>query len=130
MMRGALAILVLALSLQATAAQESATAAPGNHERIDPAFDTIIDSTAPVELLASGYGFTEGPVWMPQLHALLFSDLPGNVVHRYDPRSGKASVHLLNAGFTGPDLWRWGGLNDNSLGAGRGLSRPALQRHE
>ena len=115
MMRGVFAMLVLTLSLNATAAQESTTAAPGAHERIDPAFDTIIDRNAPVELLASGYGFTEGPVWMPQLRALLFSDLPGNVVHRYDPRSGKAAVYLLNAGFTGPDLWRWGGMNDNSL---------------
>jgi gluconolactonase len=83
------------------------------HDRIDAAFDAIVDDNAPVELLASGYGFTEGPVWMPRLGAILFSDLPGNVVHRYDPRSGKASIYLSNAGFTGPDAWRWGGMSNN-----------------
>jgi gluconolactonase len=110
-MRSQLAIAILALSLGATASDQNITA----HERIDAAFDAIIDGATPVELLASGYGFTEGPVWMPKMHALLFSDLPGNVVHKYDPRTGKASVHMLNAGFTGPDLWRWGGMSNNGF---------------
>lgn len=98
-----------------------ASAAP--HDRIDAAFDAVMDRATPVELLADGYGFTEGPVWMPGMHALLFSDIPGNVVHKYDPRSGKASVYMLNAGFTGPDLWRWGGMSNN----GRDKSDPRFE---
>lgn len=87
------------------------------HDRIDAAFDAIVDDNAPVELLTSGYGFTEGPVWMPRMGVVLFSDLPGNVVHQFDPRSGKASVYLLTAGFTGPDPWRWGGMSNKRDGS-------------
>lgn len=108
-----LTIVIAALSLNAAAADQNTAAAPAAHDRIDAAFDTLMDGNTPVELLATGYGFTEGPVWMPKLGALLFSDLPGNVVHKYDPRSDKASVYLLNAGFTGPDPWRWGGMSNN-----------------
>lgn len=114
---------MLAASIAMALSVLSSSAPCSAHDRIDAAFDAIVDTDTPIELLASGYGFTEGPVWMPHLRVVLFSDLPGNVVHQYDPRSGKASVHLLNAGFTGPDLWRWGGMSNN----GRDRSDPRFE---
>ncbi len=107
---------MLSLSLSATASdQNKAVADAATHDRIDAAFDAVFDRRHAGRAVSGRFGFTEGPVWMPKLHALLFSDLPGNVVHKYDPRSGKTSVHLLNAGFTGPDPWRWGGMSNNGF---------------
>ena len=34
--------------------------------------------------LTTGYFFTEGPVWMPQGY-LLFSDIPGNMIYKWNP---------------------------------------------
>ena len=81
-------------------------------ERLDPALDGIVDSNATVQVAAEGFGFTEGPVWMKAGY-LLFTDVPGNVIYKL--QNGKASVFLQNAGFTGPDIWRYGGMNDNAF---------------
>jgi gluconolactonase len=85
-------------------------------ERLDPRLDALVARDAPVRRLASGFGFTEGPVWIPGTPGyLLFSDVPGNVIYKYDPQAGKAAPYLLNAGYVGPDIWRWGGLNSNGF---------------
>ena len=36
----------------------------GRVEKLDPAFDAIVDSNAKIEVLASGFTWTEGPVWV------------------------------------------------------------------
>jgi gluconolactonase len=36
--------------------------------------------------------FTEGPVWHPVDHFLLFSDMPGDVRRRWDPHGGVVEV--------------------------------------
>jgi gluconolactonase len=46
----------------------------------------------PVERLATGFTFTEGPVWHPVDQYLLFSDMPQDVRRRWDERSGVAEV--------------------------------------
>ncbi|MBS1868065.1 MAG: SMP-30/gluconolactonase/LRE family protein [Actinobacteria bacterium] len=40
-----------------------------------------------LERLATGFGFTEGPIWHPDGH-LLFSDMPQDVRRRWDPAGG------------------------------------------
>jgi gluconolactonase len=35
--------------------------------------------------LCGGYAFTEGAVWVPSGGSLLFSDIPGNTIHRWNP---------------------------------------------
>jgi gluconolactonase len=35
-----------------------------------------------VQLVATGFQFTEGPVWIPQEKALLFSDIPAGVIYK------------------------------------------------
>ncbi len=44
-----------------------------------------------VERLATGFTFTEGPIWNPDGY-LLFSDMPGNVRRRWDPDGGVVEV--------------------------------------
>ena len=49
------------------------------------------DLTAdPVERVATGFQFTEGPVWLPD-GFLLFSDIPANRIYRLTP-DGEVSV--------------------------------------
>lgn len=45
----------------------------------------LVEKGSP-ERLTTGYFFTEGPVWMPGGY-LLFSDIPGNTIHKWTPGS-------------------------------------------
>ncbi|MEM9013072.1 MAG: isochorismatase family protein [Pseudomonadota bacterium] len=54
------------------------------HEAQDPAFHQLIEEHAPVRQAGSGFIFTEGPIWHPVEHYLLFSDMPGDVRRRLD----------------------------------------------
>jgi gluconolactonase len=51
-------------------------------------FDGLIDIEAAIEQIGSGFIFTEGPVWHPRDHFLLFSDMPGDVRRRWDEKGG------------------------------------------
>ena len=62
------------------------------HEALESAFHTLIDEYAPVIQLGSGFTFTEGPIWHPSEHYLLFSDMPGDVRRRWDRRHGVREV--------------------------------------
>ena len=81
-------------------------------QRLNPALDTLVSKDAVIDLAADGFGFTEGPVWM-RAGYLLFTDVPGNVIYKLE--KGKLSIFLLNAGYQGPDIWRYGGMNDNGF---------------
>ena len=50
---------------------------------MSPAFDKLV-----CEKLADGFDFTEGPLWIASDRSLLFSDIPGNRIHRW--RAGAA----------------------------------------
>jgi gluconolactonase len=92
----------------------------GGIRRIDPRLDEIVPSTAELEVLAEGHEWTEGPVWVPSLQAVLYSDIPNNAIYRWS--EGKsASLWLQPSGYTG-DVPRGGELGSNGLlldGAGR-----------
>ena len=90
-----------------------------------------------VEVIAPGYIWTEGPVWVggEQGH-LLFSDVPGNAIYSWDGK--RTTPWLAPAGYQGfpvPDTFREPGSNGLILGRGglliadcgmRGLSRVDL----
>ena len=87
-----------------------ATAALGGDVvRLDPVLDKLLDPDAKVEAVKSGFGFTEGPVWVQKGKTgyLLFSDIPANVIYKLIP-GGEASVYLDHSGYTKPDIWRVG----------------------
>ncbi len=50
--------------------------------------------------LCTGFGFTEGPVWIPWDNALIFSDIPGNRVHRWRPGTTEAEVYREPSGWS------------------------------
>jgi gluconolactonase len=45
----------------------------------------LVEEGSQVERLATGFSFTEGPIWHPIEHHLLFSDMPGDVRRKYTP---------------------------------------------
>ena len=72
----------------------------GSIERRDPALDKLIGIDAKLEKLAQGFDWSEGPVWLPEEGALLFSDVPENTVYRWSEGKG-VTVFLKPSGFTG-----------------------------
>ncbi|MEP9375291.1 isochorismatase family protein [Aquabacter sp. CN5-332] len=61
------------------------------HAAVRPGFADLMDLWAPVRQLGTGFEFSEGPVWHPREHHLLFSDMPGDVRRRWD-KSGVREV--------------------------------------
>jgi gluconolactonase len=52
------------------------------------ALDDLIDPNAELTLLASGYQFTEGPVWNVAEQTLYYSDIPGDARWRWSEHGG------------------------------------------
>ena len=76
----------------------------GSIERLDPRFDALVPKDAEIEVLASGFEWAEGPVWVKRDGAILFSDIPRNRVNRWKQGEG-LSTYLEPAGFTGPGAY-------------------------
>jgi gluconolactonase len=76
----------------------------GSIERLDPRFDKLVPKDAEIEVLASGFEWAEGPVWVKTDGAVLFSDIPRNRVNRWKQGEG-LSTYLEPAGFTGPGAY-------------------------
>lgn len=69
-------------------------------ERLDDEINLLIDADAAIEILADGFSWSEGPLWVPQLNAVLFTDVPENKLYRWDEANG-LSVFLNPSGYTG-----------------------------
>jgi gluconolactonase len=66
-----------------------------------------------VERVATGFEFTEGPVWTRD-GALLFSSPNTNVIYRWTPE-GRVSVFRPKSGYTGVDIGRYHQPGSNGL---------------
>ena len=74
----------------------------GNIERFDPALDNIISTNAKPEIIADGFEWSEGPLWVEKHNMLLFSDVPMNTVYKWTEAKGK-EVYLKPSGYTGAE---------------------------
>jgi gluconolactonase len=100
--------------------------------RLDPALDALVSPDARLERVATGFGFTEGNIWVQQGKEgnkdgnksgyMLFSDIPANVIYKMTP-DGKSSIHMEKSGYTKPDIWRVGFIQTN----GKERSDPAFE---
>lgn len=72
----------------------------GTIERLDPALDAIMDKDAKAEIIAEGFDWSEGPLWIEKHNMLLFSDVPANTIYKWTEEKGK-EVYLKPSGFTG-----------------------------
>lgn len=117
--------LAAALSLVATAAQQpkAVTAATvivqpktiGSIDRKDPRLDALIPKDAKIEVLAEGFKWTEGPVWVKSDGGhLLFSDIPNNRVMKWSSKGG-LSEFLKPSGYTGTAPFKGAEPGSNGL---------------
>ena len=91
-----------------------------NYARLKPVtlkkmipLDAIIDSHAKVEIIAEGFDWCEGPLWVEQQKMLLFSDVPKNIIYKWTEEKGK-EVYLTPSGYTGT-IPRGGETGSNGL---------------
>jgi gluconolactonase len=107
--RVAVLLLTLSAGCQPAASPEPAreSAQPayntlGSVDRADPRLDTLIPPGAVIQVLAEGFEWSEGPVWVPAMNALLFSDIPKNTIHSWSDAAG-LGVFLRPAGYNRDD---------------------------
>lgn len=74
----------------------------GSIERLDAELDNILDQNTPIEILADGFTWSEGPVWVEEHNMLLFSDVPKNTIYKWT-NENKVEVYLAPSGFTGTE---------------------------
>lgn len=69
-------------------------------EILDDEALNVINPEATIEVLANGFTWTEGPLWIEEGNYLLFSDIPNNKVYKLDSNHEVASF-LEPSGYTG-----------------------------
>jgi gluconolactonase len=92
--------LIAALCLAAAPAL-CLSAAPGwaqgtSIKKMDAGLDAVIAPGTKIEKVATGFNFIEGPMWKEG--KLWFSDVRGDKVRTYDPKTGKVTVVLNDSG--------------------------------
>lgn len=85
----------------------------GTIERLTPEFEKLLPADAAIEVVESGFTWTEGPVWIGDSDGhLLFSDIPRNSIFRWQKDQG-VSLFMSPSGYTGVDYY---GLEPGSNG--------------
>ena len=91
----------------------------GSIERLSNEINDLIHPESKIEILANGFEWSEGPIWSKKLNSILFSDVPNNVIYKWNEKNG-LSVFLKPIGYSGkvPNLKKAGtnGLTINSDG--------------
>lgn len=85
----------------------------GTLERLDESLDNIIEPGAKPEIIAEGFDWSEGPLWIEKYKMLLFSDVPKNTVYKWTEEKGK-EIFLTPSGYT-VSLKRGGETGSNGL---------------
>lgn len=74
---------------------------------------SLVDTNANIEILATGFYWSEGPLWVDELQAVLFSDVPANKIYQWSEKDG-LRTYLESAGHTGMEN-KESGLGPNGL---------------
>lgn len=91
-----LSIIIMSISLGCSAQEKSI----GELVAEDPSFYEFIDKEAKIEVLAEGFTWSEGPVWVKEGGFLLFSDVPQNTIFKWRADEGLTEF-LKPSGYTG-----------------------------
>lgn len=101
-------LLVLSVLLSGGIAACSTSVAPpsvetiGSIDRRTPAMERIVPDDAEIEVLARGFVWPEGPVWIEDEQALYFNDVPENKMYRWTEDTG-SELFLTPSGGASPD---------------------------
>ncbi|HET9190135.1 MAG TPA: SMP-30/gluconolactonase/LRE family protein [Rudaea sp.] len=94
-------------------------------EILDPRFRSMVLPNAPLEKLADGFRWLEGPVWFADMQCLLFSDIPNDRIMRWTA-SGGASVFRQPSRFANGHTRDREGRLIGCLHGGRAIVRTEL----
>jgi sugar lactone lactonase YvrE len=67
-------------------------------------FEKLLPQDPGAEKIATGFGFTEGPVWSSGEACLIFSDIPGNTVYRWSEGAGHTVLRKPSGNTNGNTL--------------------------
>lgn len=109
---------IFAIFAAVTAATSSAPpAAPvGSLEAKSAEFRRLVPSGSTIRVVADGFTWTEGPVWIARGGYLLFSDPPRNRMYRWAPGDRQASIFIEPSGGTRTRGFREAGSNGLKFG--------------
>ena len=110
---GMLKICLVLLSSLLVNASVYSQAEKSSIEKKDAALDAIINPGAKVEIIAEGFEWSEGPLWIEEQQMLLFSDVPENIIYKWTAEKGK-EIYLSPSGYTGT-IPRGGEKGSNGL---------------
>ena len=90
-------LLILLMIVSTSCAAQTSV---GTIERYDSSLNTILAADAKAEIIATGFEWSEGPLWIEKDKMLLFSDVPRNTIYKWTATKG-AEVYLKPSGYTG-----------------------------
>ncbi|CAN5782100.1 SMP-30/gluconolactonase/LRE family protein [soil metagenome] len=77
----------------------------------DPEANKLIDSNAAVEIIAGGFTWTEGPLYVADGDYLLFSDIPANKIYKWKEGQDTSLFLTPSGNTTNPNLENEPGSN-------------------
>jgi len=85
----------------------------GSVLRLSPELDRIIAPGTLPEILAEGFEWSEGPLWLPEQKKVIFSDVPNNSIFEWSEQDG-LKLYLKPSGYT-DTIARGGETGSNGL---------------
>lgn len=108
-MKNLLIISLVGLTVSCQSSQTKSTFIEKNEESLD----SIVSREATRDTLATGFEWSEGPVWVAAENMLLFSDVPTNTIYKWTEAEG-AKPYLSPSGYT-DSVSRGGESGSNGL---------------
>jgi gluconolactonase len=93
--------------------KENPDAIIGSIERFDEELKEVIPEGAVIQILAEGFDWSEGPIWISEGNYLIFSDIPPNRIYKWSEKDS-TELYLEPSGYTG-DISRGGEEGSNGL---------------
>ena len=104
---------VLAVFLLFASCSSQEYPSTGSVERLWPDVDRIFAPGTLPEILAEGFEWSEGPLWLPQQEKVIFSDIPNNSIFEWSEKDG-LKLYLKPSGYT-DTIPRGGETGSNGL---------------
>ena len=82
-------------------------------ERYHSSLDQILAPGEQPEILAEGFDWSEGPLWLPDQQMVIFSDIPKNSIYQWSEKDG-LKLYLKPSGYT-DTISRGGETGSNGL---------------
>jgi gluconolactonase len=100
--------LLLIIFMALSAYSQNSYPTIGKIVRLDPRLDNLLAIDTKIEVLATGFVWSEGPAWVKGATSensyLLFSDVPQNTVYKWSEKEG-LTIFLKPSGYTGAGFY-------------------------